>query len=69
MVRTMRIELNGNAVDIQSSTIEELLLELNRTKAPCAVERNGELVPWRSRSDVPIHEGDQIEIVTMVGGG
>ncbi|MCH2140899.1 MAG: sulfur carrier protein ThiS [Phycisphaerales bacterium] len=65
----MQIQVNGTSMDVCSDTLEDLLGELQRNDTPCAVERNGELVPWRSRSQVRLSEGDCIEIVTMVGGG
>jgi sulfur carrier protein len=34
-----------------------------------AVERNFELVPRGNHAECVLHEGDQLEIVTLVGGG
>ncbi len=65
----MRIFVNGEHVTTDAETIGDLLTELDREAAPCAVECNGQLLPWRSRGTTPLQEGDRIEIVTLVGGG
>jgi len=66
----MRLEVNGTDVDLpEDATVETLLMSLDRPDSPCAVERNGELVPWRTRSETKLVHGDRIEIVTLVGGG
>ena len=44
-------------------------LELGINNRYCAVERNRELVPRETHPQCQLQEGDQIEIVTLVGGG
>ena len=65
----MRIEVNGAPMETDASSITDLLAGLDRHHGPCAVELNGTLVPWRSHSETDLHDGDQVEIVTLVGGG
>ena len=64
------IQLNGDdrAIDRQW-TIGDLLLDLDINNRYCAVERNRELIPRERHSDCRLQDGDQIEIVTLVGGG
>ncbi len=49
--------------------VHELLAELGLGGRPCAVEVNQSLVPAKSHQDHQLQAGDQIEIVTLVGGG
>ncbi len=66
----MDIQLNGNARTVNpSSTIAELLSDLKIESRYCAVERNREVVPREHHADCRLQPGDQIEIVTLVGGG
>ncbi len=66
----MRLNVNGTTVNLpENATVETLLAALERQNAPCAVERNGELVPWKTRGQAKLKHGDRIEIVTLVGGG
>jgi sulfur carrier protein len=51
------------------TNVEQLLTQVSLSPGPCAVERNGDLVPWKQRETVVLHDGDCIEIVTLVGGG
>ena len=66
----VKIEVNNTSMDLQESlTVADLLDVIGKSTTPCAVERNGQLVPWRERGDVQLETGDSIEIVTLVGGG
>ena len=46
-----------------------LLAELKLEPRYLAVERNRVLVPRRQHASCTLEEGDQLEIVTLVGGG
>ena len=65
----MRIILNGNETTIPDAMdVSALIVHCKLTPDKVAVEINRRLV----RSDkysTPLHEGDQVEIVTFVGGG
>ena len=50
-------------------TIASLLVHLGFAKQICAVEVNNSLVPHTERENFNVHEGDKIEIVSLVGGG
>ncbi|MFM8725761.1 MAG: sulfur carrier protein ThiS [Planctomycetaceae bacterium] len=66
----MQITLNGAPRDIPAaSTISDLLADLKIESRYCAVERNRVVVPRETHRTVTLLEGDQIEIVTLVGGG
>ena len=66
----MHVEINGQSMTVEAGTnIEHLLTRIPLSPGPCAVERNGDLVPWKQRASVVLHEGDRIEVVTLVGGG
>jgi thiamine biosynthesis protein ThiS len=65
----MQIVVNGQAQEVpDGSDVHALLRQCNLTPEKVAVELNRRLL----RSDKyasPLHEGDQVEIVTFVGGG
>ncbi|MCA8989894.1 MAG: sulfur carrier protein ThiS [Planctomycetaceae bacterium] len=64
------IQLNGESRQVsQGTTIATLLEELSLNSRYLAVERNRELVPRAQHAACELVVGDQIEIVTLVGGG
>ncbi len=66
----MNITVNGQIVCLDDpSTVSELIDRFEMTGRPCAVEINRELVPKQQHSSHTICDGDQVEIVTLVGGG
>lgn len=66
----MRVTINGTEQTINEGlSIAQLLVQLGKNPKFLAVERNFELVPRAKHSEIPIVEGDTIEIVTLVGGG
>ncbi len=70
MAQHMTITLNNKPMDIaDGSTVESLLHQLGLSRSPCAVELNRELVPKARHPFAPLRDGDQVEIVTLVGGG
>jgi sulfur carrier protein len=68
-VVAMRITVNGEARDVDVSSIEALLVALSFPRERVAVERNGNIVTKAERANTPVHDGDVFEIVTLVGGG
>jgi sulfur carrier protein len=66
----MKILVNGEERTVSDgATVATLMSELGRNVKFCAVERNGELVPRTEHSQCSLADGDQLEIVTLVGGG
>lgn len=67
---TASITVNGEHRRVREGiTIAELAQELGLDPARVAVERNLEIVPRSTHGEVRIEDGDDIEIVTFVGGG
>ncbi len=66
----MNIKVNGaDRVLEQAQTITDLVRELGLEGRPCAVERNRAVVPRAEHDSTMLAEGDQLEVVTLVGGG
>lgn len=66
----MEIVVNGEKVCAEPSLNVGQLLEARGVGSlPCAVEVNRILVPKRRHEQHTLLEGDQVEIVTLVGGG
>lgn len=68
----MRLTINGQPREIAFdgvATIDRLLREVAPRGVPCAVELNRRVVPRAEHAQTTLHEGDHLEIVTLVGGG
>jgi sulfur carrier protein len=64
------IIVNGEARATQDGqTVAELLRELGLDPRQVAVERNRDIVPRAEHAQAVLGDGDQLEIVTFVGGG
>lgn len=63
------VKINGETMDIAGKTVAEYLATTNYDSKRIAVERNGDIV-FKSQYDVTVLEhGDNLEIVSFVGGG
>lgn len=66
----VRITFNGQSQEIrEASTIAQLLLDLQLTPKLVAVEVNREVVSRRLHDTHILQPGDEVEVVTLVGGG
>ena len=66
----MRLTVNGKPVELpEGSTVVSLLGQLAIEASRVAIERNQDVVPRATWGDATLADGDQIEIVTFVGGG
>lgn len=66
----MQIKLNGKLESMeQPLTVETLLCRLDLDPKRVAVELNEDVVSRKLFSATRIHDGDQLEVVTFVGGG
>jgi sulfur carrier protein len=65
----MEIMVNGKPVETGSTTIRELLAQLEIDPTRVVVERNLEFVPQKMQDSVCLCNRDRIEIVQFVGGG
>ncbi len=66
----MAMTINGVKKEISvQMTLLELLQQEGFQAERIAVERNGEIVPRASYGTTWIGDGDQLEVVSFVGGG
>lgn len=65
----MKIKLNGEAKEIQATTLGALMEELELTKKTVATALNSNFVPAEERDTCTLSEGDLIEIVEPIQGG
>jgi len=64
------ITVNGERQEFQEApTIAEMLARLGAPVSAVAVEVNRVIVPRRVHVDRRLEEGDEVEVVTFVGGG
>ncbi len=67
---TIAIRVNGEHRRVpQGISFADLANDLGLEPTRVAVERNLEIVPRATLADVIVEDGDEIEIVTFVGGG
>jgi thiamine biosynthesis protein ThiS len=65
----MRIQLNGEPVEIEpGTTVRKLLEDRKLSPAKVAVELNRRLLR-SDKYDTPLQPDDRVEVVTFVGGG
>ncbi len=66
----IQITVNGQAVEIESSmTVEQLLDTVDVPPNYLAVEVNADVVPREDYTSKMVSAGDEVEVVTLVGGG
>ena len=66
----MKLRINGEERTLcEGVTLVQLLEELGLGGKYVAVERNKEVVSFRTYGETVLLEGDCLEIVTLVGGG
>ena len=66
----LTIQVNGETQSVAAAcSVADLLRERNLDRGPCAVEVNRKVIPKREHASHALHDGDTIEIVTLVGGG
>ena len=63
------VRVNGEELDIAGKTLTEYIAATDYDPRRIAVERNGDIV-FKSQYDVTVlADGDQLEVVSFVGGG
>lgn len=65
----MEISLNGKAVPTESATLSELISETGFDTEALIAELNFAVVKQENWEKTPISDGDQIELLSFVGGG
>lgn len=63
------LKINGESLDLAGKSLAEYLAGTNYDPKRIAVERNGEIVPKALYAETLLADGDNIEIVSFVGGG
>jgi sulfur carrier protein len=67
---TIELRVNGEPQRVaDGTTVAALLKQMNVPAEGVAVEVNAEVVRKARHGEVTLHGGDQVEIVTFVGGG
>lgn len=67
----MELSINGEQQDVvlAEPTVAVLIDALALPTSRVAIEVNGSLVRRTMRDSTRLHDGDRVEIVTLVGGG
>jgi sulfur carrier protein len=66
----MKVKINGNEKDVpQASTVKKILEGMKLDGKYLAVAVNTDFLPRTSYGDIPLKEGDEIEIVSPQSGG
>lgn len=63
------VKINGKYFDVNGKTLTEYLSETDYDVRRIAVECNGEIVPKTQYEKIVLADGDEIEVVSFVGGG
>lgn len=70
MVPTMQIRVNGESRLVPEHwSVSDLLADLRIESRYCAVERNRRVIPREQHAACGLVADDEIEVVTLVGGG
>jgi sulfur carrier protein len=66
----LNVTLNGAAREVaEGTTVAQLVDAITKDRSRVAVERNRAIVPRAAWDEATVADGDEIEIVTLVGGG
>ena len=63
------VKVNGEMLELAGKTVMEYLATTNYDPKRIAVERNGDIVLKSQYSTTVLADGDNVEIVSFVGGG
>lgn len=63
------VKINGTECDAANQTLCEYLTAAGYDEKRITVERNGAIVPKADYADTILADGDEIEVVSFVGGG
>jgi thiamine biosynthesis protein ThiS len=70
METMLRLTVNGESrAAPEGATVGDLVKDLGLTGKAVAVELNQQVVPRREHGQALLHDGDVVEVVTLVGGG
>jgi sulfur carrier protein len=68
-MKMVKIRLNGEEREVTAGNLLALIDEIGLDGRKLAIERNYEIVPRSTYLETQLSDGDQLEIVTFVGGG
>ena len=63
------VKVNGTELDIAGKILTEYLATTNYDMKRIATEINGEIVPKAQYAQTVLKDGDNVEVVSFVGGG
>lgn len=63
------VKINGVEVNADGKTVAKYLATTDYDSKRIAVERNGDIVPKAQYGETLLCDGDNVEIVSFVGGG
>ena len=63
------VKVNGTELDIAGKTVAEYLAATMYDPKRIAVERNGDIVFKSQYGETVLEDGDNLEVVSVVGGG
>lgn len=67
---TITLTVNGDSITCAAQTpVAEVITQLDYNPRLIAIEYNGEILHRQHWQNTLVKEGDQLEIVTIVGGG
>lgn len=65
----MKIVLNGEQVETQSASLNDILVELGYGDGKVATALNEEFIPATMRANVSLNDHDRLEILAPMQGG
>ncbi len=63
------VKVNGELVDIDGKSVGEYIEAASYDRMRVAVELNGNILPKSEYDNTHLQNGDNVEIVSFVGGG
>ena len=65
----MKITLNGEPREIPVTTLNQVISSYQLNPEAIVIELNGVIAPKQDWATTALNDGDQVEIVSFVGGG
>lgn len=66
----MKVTVNGSPQELpEGTTVGQIVDRLVANRSRVAVERNRAIVPRATLDRERVRDGDEVEVVTLVGGG
>ena len=63
------VRINGENLDVVGKSVADYLDSAGYDRMRVAVELNGDIVPKVQYTDTKFKDGDNVEVVSFVGGG